>query len=458
MTYERWQQRESYRNFLKAVGGKDVTEGVKELAAKLLTLSYYHPPSEVWVATIGVSVSDKRRLSYQKPDGDIWAVIGWGKLIRKLAAKNLLEGATDADIERLSNIAGAYFGNFHLDKVEVLDISEIYNVYASNGLGSCMHRYGKQGPDEYNPLEFYAKNPEVFALAVLRDDDDKVIGRALLVNTDQGARVMGRIYPSDTTHDAYLTLEAWAQQQGYDLPVKPTYKSEFRSGNRYTVTVYDPDKAYPYVDIWQFGEYLGNGKMRLYQGVDSGRIPETNADHLYLFSGTGGDTEEVYWVKSVNNYMAESEVVQCDAGRYAGEYIRYSDAVEVDGVGYVHIDDTVELANGDRVLEEDAVYIDYRDSYYHVDDTVIDYIGNPLYVDDAEMITFGPYEDEFIYHGDAHYENGEVMVPFDEAPNAWGEWAEGKGVSLAELKGDYPKCFASLEVDEEDEADEAVAH
>lgn len=154
------------------------------------------------------------------------------------------EQVSDRCLEKLGYavFGAAVNGNGHTQEVKLITGDAVRTAYAAGvGAHSCMT--GDQAP----LTQLYADNPNRVAMAVLEGNR----GRALIWQTDQGTRVMDRIYPNEGR--ATLALQAWADSQA--IPYRENQALgwvRLRNDGKYTVTLDKlPDNnRWPYMDTF----------------------------------------------------------------------------------------------------------------------------------------------------------------------------------------------------------------
>jgi len=137
-----------------------------------------------------------------------------GKLVRKI-----LPGVKDTDLEKFSNELKAKIleKSGELDRFKIFRGDDIINFYQEieydhdEGIGqlgkSCMNGQ----PEEF--FDIYKLNPDKVGLVILFDEDENMIGRALLWNTENGFTFMDRIY---TYEDSDIELfKLFANKMGF---------------------------------------------------------------------------------------------------------------------------------------------------------------------------------------------------------------------------------------------------
>jgi hypothetical protein len=125
-------------------------------------------------------------------------------------------------------------------------------AYGSGSLSNSCMRYTSCK----SFFQLYWKNPDVCALLVSKDANDKINGRALIWTTDDGTVVSDRIYGNDKTISAmkkYISEQGWwlrGEFDGYNWSwVKPDGDVEQRN---FRVNVRKCDfQTYPYMDTFR---------------------------------------------------------------------------------------------------------------------------------------------------------------------------------------------------------------
>lgn len=175
-----------------------------------------------------------------------------GRIITKLldSNKNLKNKYSNSTIEKFINI----FVSHNIERVESFDNFKIvegedirkwysedsYKKLRSGELGNSCMRFKRC--QKY--LDIYTNNPEVCKLLILLDDDNKLVGRALLWTLIDGGKVIDRIYTiKDSLSQLFLR---WASNNDH-LIIKSYEQSSIKvKPVRYS--------KYPYMD--NFNYYL----------------------------------------------------------------------------------------------------------------------------------------------------------------------------------------------------------
>lgn len=291
--------------------------------------------------------------------------IKYGKAVKKLF--NGWYDISNVEVEKINNeLASKYTFQAKLKVVSGKEITHYYHhsTYGENTgslESSCMKHSSCQGY-----FEIYENNCEML---IALDEDDKVIGRALLwnevINTDNGENIkfMDRIYGTDITIEAF---KGWARQNGYYHKKEQSYSN--------TTGIVCPD------------------------GYQSNNILEINIK--------GGEYEELPYFDTFK-YCDNPEQDEFTINNDQGDYEMTS--TEGENPGYSEM---VRLHDGTRVHQDDANYIESEGQYYHIDestyvdsrgdcylneDVVEDVDGEYIHIDDSIYIESTC---EYYYRGD----------------------------------------------------------
>lgn len=273
------------------------------------------------------------------------------KLARKLIKEAQLLDLSDVDFERFGNKVRAYLGvvgdeegegkNIQITIIEGDAIKDAYlRDNYSNILGDSTNLHNSCMRTECSQRYFgiYTQNPDKVKMLVARDEENKVLGRALLWQFDDGDKGMDTIYGSDIV--AQLMID-WAMDNGYWHKTNQSCHHHNFDGHG--------------LDRHSNAELRDIGKL-----IRRVTLSKTEFDHypfvdsLYYLCNDGGK----YYLSNVHDVNVEKTLR--DTG---GSYEEYDNDDD---------DDYVTLENGDRCHEDDAYYIDYRnqngehvDGYYH---------------------------------------------------------------------------------------------
>lgn len=339
--------------------------------------------------------------------------------------------------EKLNNLVVAHYTV--VTKFIVVDGYDIVKYYKENSYSSkntaslqdsCM-RYDHCS--EY--IKFYAENKDVVKMLVSLDNDDKVVGRALLWTADCGTKIMDRIYGTEVTVEKF---KKWAiendyihkQYQSYsEIDTWVSNEGNF-SNDEYEITVKNI-RTMPYMDTFKFTQDISGDTMVL-----------NNSDGSYEFTNTDGNIEcfedegdyvyceisderlhidDAYYVESTSSYYHERYVVYCeDIQGYELE----DDCIPVGDNWYTsdsvtYIDHPESKYNGEYVLNEDAVWVDGDRYTCHIDESSYDELnqeekfalGNWLEVEVTKLHETFTYN---VYSG-WYRDNEELVSNFLEA-------------------------------------------
>jgi len=338
---------------------------------------------------------------------------------------SLLPGKySDKEIEEFVNLfkASKEISGERFEIVSGKDIEFWYNNqnYAemTGTLGnSCMAQ-------KRNIFNIYVNNPDVCRLLVLLNEDNKLIGRALIwklekmnivKDEDPGffmdrqytikdsdvekfrdyAKKEGWSYKSYNNHHSFGTVNYKGEDRNVDMVIQVG-----RIGGDYDYS------RYPYMDTFRrYDPRIG----KLYNDDDQ----ESEQEGCYILEDTGGGYSEVeggVWSEWHDRMIPEDEAVYSDP---YGDHLLRDYAVRVDvgssrRRGWYHQDD------------DDIVYDEYSDEYVHVDDAVYSEIyGNYLWDERAVRTITDIYQDGDVENPDGNwcYMNDRDIVRLREMRN-----------------------------------------
>ena len=202
-----------------------------------------------------------------------------GRLVGKILTSLKVE-YTSENIEKFVNryISASHIANNIFDKFSIVSGEDLRKAYLfSNYYDSTKARQSQLWKScmSYTYcqryLDIYVKNPDRVSLLIFKNDDDKILGRALLWKLDDNTLYMDRIY---TVSDSYnYTFEEWGTQNGYEL--NRSYQDEF------TVTIEPNDyEPYPYMDTLQY--------YNIESGILSSESGLLDGDYICLTETDGG--------------------------------------------------------------------------------------------------------------------------------------------------------------------------
>lgn len=224
------------------------------------------------------------------------------KVARMLMRAGIAEQFTDAQWERFTNIVkvAAKPANGTFEVVSGPDIQTAYHEanYAPMNIGtlasSCM-RY-----DECQSyFGIYTDNPDRVSLLVYRDEENRVLGRALLWRTDGGVTVMDRVYGNDETQERFMK---YANEHGY----------ESRTGAIVSLR-YADQEYYPYMDTFRYlwvSDTDRSGVLAVYE-TD---LPEPRYRTLGDTSGGYEETDDRATCYECGERLPDDETYNTDNG------------------------------------------------------------------------------------------------------------------------------------------------
>lgn len=334
------------------------------------------------------------------------------KVVRKLFTAKGLQQFKDKDFEQFSNLFKSFsdsvYGNYSFKVVTGDEIAHYYNddqysrKHGQNGSlwGSCM----KDSPSNY--FDIYTKNPDQVSMLIMLDEDEQVLGRALIwkdISFD-GVRhdFMDRIY---YVRDSDCELfKDYARKNDMVFKARQSYdhKNGFIiDGNEIGCDIkielgkYD-FSYYPYVDTFTFmtGDVLSNDEYECEWKLES----------------TGGQRDEGEYSTSVwdeynQEHIQEDDAVYC---QYGGGFCHQDSAVHLEYLcesAFPNLtewshreerdllnEDAVEISGGGYVHNDNAYHCDITDEYYHEDDCIYsEYHETSIPINDMIELSNGEY-------------------------------------------------------------------
>lgn len=284
-----------------------------------------------------------------------------GKIFKEIPAREVEKFASLFRSQSMKTV-------FTFKVVEADDIKKYYHYenyvsdsdgYTKGSLGSsCMKHQHCQ-----KLFKLYTKNTDMVKMLIMLDQNEKLIGRALLWNLESN-KIMDRIY-TIFDEDYAFHFKKWATKNGY------LYKSEQNWNNTLffenlkvkkkelylEFNIGKNPKKYPYMDTFKFVN-LETGRLYNY-------IPE-NIEIKTLTSSDGGYHDgdhlrfdgiykvfryrnEVNWLDYLNLY---TRAYDCNYSEINDTYILKKDSeYDYDLGGYVFIGDYEHLNNKERIEE-----------------------------------------------------------------------------------------------------------
>jgi len=232
-------------------------------------------------------------------------------------------------------------------------------------LGNSCMRYDKC----QSYLDIYTKNTDVCQLLILHgDNEDKIIGRALIWKLKDGRTYMDRQY---CIVDADVILyKEFAKKNGWlYYGDKSTEELEVQLGN------YDYS-SFPYMDsfvVYNYKEHLLSTNEDNWPSTGWYKLQHTNGEHL---------DDDVIYSEYNDAYIQRDDAVYCED---IDDWLRSDQAI------YVESRDKWYSINGDSIC-----WSEYDDTHHHVDDCVYsEYLETWLVSD--ESISCYVSSDEEVY-------------------------------------------------------------
>jgi hypothetical protein len=218
-------------------------------------------------------------------------------------------------------------------------------------------------------LDIYTKNTDVCQLLILHgDNEDKIIGRALIWKLKDGRTYMDRQY---CIVDADVILyKEFAKKNGWlCYGDKSTEELEVQLGN------YDYS-SFPYMDsfvVYNYKEHLLSTNEDNWPSTGWYKLQHTNGEHL---------DDDVIYSEYNDAYIQRDDAVYCED---IDDWLRSDQAI------YVESRDKWYSINGDSIC-----WSEYDDTHHHVDDCVYsEYLETWLVSD--ESISCYVSSDEEVY-------------------------------------------------------------
>jgi hypothetical protein len=221
----------------------------------------------------------------------------FGRFVRK----RLNISQEDLSDKSLSMVTSYLFGHLSTpdEGIRVVNGKDITKAYANEwGEHTCM-----TGIDRLDIIQLFETNPDKISLILY---DNIIKARALLWHTDEGIKVMDRIYPDDTAHIEVLKL--WATKKGYVYRI-PNGLCEcevsLSDDNNHRVTV-RACSLYPYMDTFKYGQEDNRGERIILSNCPTGAV--------YILDDTNGHLSPLVICVYCNEYIYNDEDMFADPG------------------------------------------------------------------------------------------------------------------------------------------------
>jgi len=368
-----------------------------------------------------MTYTPKGRMTVTNEEKDKWmsdsryrTEIKFGKGLRKIFANQNIP-VPDSVIEYFANkLKGMYTfqGNIKIvkgDDIKKWYSGQYYSRENTESLGnSCMRHESCE-----NYFDIYTKNDDKIQMIIATNYDNKLIGRAILWNTDSHGLFCDRIYGTQMTIEA---VKAYAKKLGAYTKYEQSYSNtkivsstgELLNDEIRIKLNKGGFKSYPYMDTLKYTDDI-NEENQLYLNSEEGE---------YCLDSTDGGPND--------NYVS----------LHCGDRVHEDEARYIERYGeYYHIDDSVwSQHHGENIVYENAISI-YENSDYAWDDC-----DDFRYVEDKEEyyhmneVIWSEFEGEYLHdfdecviHGYIRTENSKVIVVNDS------EYTCHKRVDVEEL-------------------------
>jgi len=254
-----------------------------------------------------ISKKDPSKISYAYPEklakienpDDYWTFKGRVEAKPASAIKKVLKDLTEKELDIFTSAfkAATAQKDFYFVVVEGSDIKKYYNqeTYTNDKYGTLSNSCMKYGHCE-NLFYIYTENPEICKMLVMFDNNNYVLGRAILwnkvinVNTGEELKIMDRIYCVEDAQNLHYFKE-WADNNDYIYRKNQKWADclHFISNGKELFlklslklkeTKY---RYYPYVDTFKFLDDK--------TGIISNFLPENNDSIKTLISADGRANE-----------------------------------------------------------------------------------------------------------------------------------------------------------------------
>ena len=225
---------------------------------------------------VGFSLDDPSRVSFADKPENAWNASRRIKsTLGRYIRRRMKIGSDKISDETLAEFCFLVFGeSVDLEKdMKIVYGQEVMEAYRRGvGKSSCMTG------DDAELVELYVKNPDKVGMVIYGHDQ----GRALIWNTEEGERVLDRIYPNDGRHIS--VYHRWAMKNGVAIRVGqslPDCGTVAIDGKRIVYTVKmdtsNVDK-YPYLDTFHTGTFSDGEDSLLLTNSDSGEVTFDRTD------------------------------------------------------------------------------------------------------------------------------------------------------------------------------------
>lgn len=294
-----------------------------------------------------------------------------GRYAKRIFTSVAKKQIKDSEIETFVNLYKSSYDDRKgiSERFEFVSGEEIKKWYLSSNYqdgggtlnNSCMRYRGAQ-----TYFDIYIKNPEVCKLMILKNDDELLVGRALLWRLSDGRNYLDRIYTS-VDSDAVLFRE-YAESKGWSI---------YNKVSDITVSLGDHEyDEYPYMDTFM------NYNFKLKELSSEEEPAWDNGDYITL-QETDGSYRKAnrVWSEYLEEYLEEDESVWCSN---INSHMRRDDCAYLEYIDeWAYLDDSI-------------VWSEYEGKYYKIDDAIhSELIEDWLYNDgDYIMVHTNSHGDE----------------------------------------------------------------
>ena len=289
--------------------------------------------------------------------------------------------------------------NINYNRFEIIKANDFYYWYSQDNYSRFVHDETTLGRsclrynESHDYLDMYSKNPEIFSMLILKDDSNRLRGRANIwkLETPKNRIYMDRVY-SVNDYDVEL-FKNYAKEKGWLYKESQTFGWENNIVDSVNGEIYNWDKMilkskinkipakdytkYPYLDT------LCVYNQDDHTLTNDGRLSVLKP-HLLLTDYQGSyhiefDDREMVYSRTYNNYIVKEESSFVEINN---DWVYQSDAVYVhntDGqLAYKHSDKVVEsyVFNKKYFLKEVTEYSDYLGTYVHKESIRIAYLDD----------------------------------------------------------------------------------
>jgi len=339
--------------------------------------------------------------------------IKFGKGLRKIFQHQSIK-VPDNVIEYFANkLKGMYTFTGNIKVVKGSSIREWYHGskyanYNTESLGNSCMRHGSC--QDY--FDIYTDNEDKVKMIIAVDDENMLIGRAILWNTDSHGLFCDRIYGTQMTIEAIKSyakkLGAYTKyEQSYSNTtlVSPTGEAD---NSEITITLNTGGfNFYPYMDTLKYTDDISNDNEIVLSSENGDYCLEStdggpNDDHVILHCGDRVHEDDASFVDRYGEWYHADD---CVYSEHHGEYIVYSESISVyDGTDYAweDSDDFVYVSEDNKYYYHDEViYSDYNGEYIHDYEECV--IHGPISRRESHLIEIG--SKEFICHNSVTIED-----------------------------------------------------